>query len=292
MGVIFIVSGVSKLVNVQNFIGYIDNLRIFNKFFFAGYFIPPFEIALGIFFILALYSRRTALVSIITLLVFTGIYLFGYFTSGLAECDCFGNLALSKIPPGMVVVRNAIFLLLSILIFFFPVPKPFYQRSRWPYYSTGVVIVIALVISGITSIKPLVHDRGDFIGKNISDTPLGAFAHTSPDSTYIIFAYHTTCHFCLNSVENVKAYARTHTVNRIIGLTIGSRKDFDNFVKMTQPNFSTTIIDRADFAKFAPSVPRVFFIRHNVITDVLYFPVTGPYVYWRSHPDMKPAGMP
>lgn len=292
LGIIFIVSGFSKLLNVQNFLGYITSLRIFNKFFFAAFLIPPFEIALGIFFILFLFSRKTAVASLISLLVFTFVYLFGYFTSGLTDCGCFGGLALSKMSPVMIVVRNTILLFLSGYIFFKPVPKPRYQTKRWPYYSVGTILTITLVLSGISSQKPFVHEGNNFVGKKVSETPFGPYVHTSPDSTYIIFAYHTTCPYCLNSVENVKAYARTHTVDRIIGITIGSREDFDNFVKETDPNFSSTIIPKADFDKFAPLVPKVFFIKKNIVTDVLYFPVTGPYVYWRSHPDMKPAGMP
>lgn len=292
LGIIFVVSGFSKLLNVQNFIGYITSLRIFNKFFFMGFLIPPFEIAIGIFFLLFLYSRKTALAAIISLLVFTVIYLFGYFTSGLTECGCFGNLALSKMSPPMLVVRNTIFLILSAYVFFKPVPKPNYQSKHWPYYTVSTILVITLVLSGISSLKPFVHESNDFVGKEVSNTPMGQFAHTSPDSTYIIYAYHTTCQYCLNTVENVKAYVRTHTVDRVIGITIGSQQDFDNFVKEADPNFSSVIIDKGDFEKFAPSVPRVFFVKNNKITDVLYFPVTGPYVYWRSHPDMKPAGMP
>lgn len=292
MGAIFIVSGVSKLMNVQNFIGYITSLRIFDKFFFIGFLIPPFEIALGFFFILFLFSRKTALASIISLLIFTFVYLFGFFTSGLTDCGCFGSLALSKMPPALIVVRNAIFLILSGYIFFKPVPKPARQNKHWPYYSVGLIVTIALVLSGISSLKPFIHQSNNFVGQKVSETPFGQYVHTSPDSTYIIYAYHTTCPYCLNTVENIKAYVRTHTVDRVIGLTIGSQKDFNNFVEVAQPNFSSRIIPKGDFEKFAPSVPRVFFVKKNVITDVLYFPVTGPYVYWRSHPNMRPAGMP
>ncbi|HKI46358.1 MAG TPA: MauE/DoxX family redox-associated membrane protein [Balneolales bacterium] len=292
MGVIFIVSGFSKLLNVQNFIGYITSVRIFDKFFFVGFLIPPFEIALGIFFLLFLHSRKTALASVISLLVFTFVYLFAYFTSGLTDCGCFGGLALSKMPPALIVVRNAVFLFLSGYVFFKPVPKPKLQNKRWPYYSVGAMLTITLVLSGISSIKPFVHQSNNFVGKKVSETPFGSYVHTSPDSTYIIYAYHTTCPYCLNSIENVKAYARTHTVDRVIGITIGSKKEFDNFEEVAVPNFSSIIISKGDFEKFAPSVPRVFIVRKNIITDVLYFPVTGPYVYWRSHPDMRPAGMP
>jgi len=292
LGVVFVVSGFSKLVNVQKFIGYINSLRYFDLLFGAAFIIPAFEIALGFFFLFFLYSRRVALVSLVVLVIFTFVYLFGYFTSGLTDCGCFGDLALSKLPPALLVVRNAIFISLAGFIYFKPIPKPSYESKKWPYLMLGTIMVICLIMSGVSSIRPIVQEGNDYIGKNVSNTPIGRYVQTNPDSTYIIYAYHTTCPYCLNTVENVKAYKRTHTVDKIIGITMGSKQYYDGFVKEADPNFSSIIIDQADFEKFAPSVPRVFIVKNNKISDVLFFPVTGPYVYWRSHPDMKPSGMP
>lgn len=231
LGIVFLISGVGKITNVADF------SILISQYGFPGIkFLAPsiilLEILLGLALVLLINPKFNSLVSILLLTAFTSAFAYANFKHGITNCGCFGTLKLSQLPPVFTYLRNILLIAFSIIIWLkYPKEEPI----KFNLKSTIVIFVmfVATFLAGFTYRSSLKFKRNIqkdvLIGKDINETKLAKYANTSKDSTYLIFCFSYTCPHCLNSIENLKQYEKTKTVDRLILIVSDSKKDREIF---------------------------------------------------------------
>ena len=92
LGLVFIVSGFSKLIGPENFIKEIDKINVMASFLTkpAAYGFILFELVIGILLIFK-FSRNVLIVTTVTVVIFSCYLGFKVISHDTSDCGCFGN---------------------------------------------------------------------------------------------------------------------------------------------------------------------------------------------------------
>ena len=92
LGLVFIVSGVSKLVGTENFIKEVDSINVIASFLTkpAAYGFILIELVLGALLIFK-FSNKVLIVTTITVVILSCYLGFKVITHDTSDCGCFGN---------------------------------------------------------------------------------------------------------------------------------------------------------------------------------------------------------
>ncbi len=124
IGMVFSLSGLAKISDPINFFAALGELRIFPDFFirFFAVYLPWLEFFLGLFLLFGLFYRSAALLIALLNIIFSGAIISLIAREIVIDCGCFGLLAdyfeFIDIADHRAVIRNIIFFLLSLFIFF------------------------------------------------------------------------------------------------------------------------------------------------------------------------------
>ncbi len=269
LGLIYFVSGFSKAIDVSSFYDTIKDYG-FKKGSLLAPLIVVFEVGLAIAFILKIKIRKTALLSSITLVVFTLLFTYAYIFNSVEDCGCFGSLG-KDIAPKWLYVRNFIMLMLSIWIYISnPIEAEIKGYKLNLFFS---MLLIATYLVGFTYKNPIKTTKRksfdkieiDFIGKNINETPLKPYAPASKDSTYMMYFFSYTCPHCLNSMENIKQYTKSGFLEKVILIGTGSEISKNKFYNNFEIPFKNYHLEKKGMKKITDKFPTSFFIINDTI---------------------------
>lgn len=268
VGILFLVSGFGKLLDVENF----GNLIVSYGFFWSAMLAPAIvvlEVGLGLALVMDVFPRVCSWISIGLLAVFTGAFFYGNVVNGIEDCGCFGNLDIVKLPVWATYARNALLLLLLIAGMEKNAdPKPDLFRSG----VLAVGVAAALFVSGYTfeppqSFRERMPRQHHLIHMDVADTPIPQFIHTSPDSTYTLYVFSFSCVSCINGLPALREYQDTAICDKVIGLAVN--EDKDNAIHSYYDfNFPVVYVGNA-MSRFTDTVPTLLYIRNNRIEFVV-----------------------
>lgn len=111
LGIIFIASGVTKLVSIDEFQVFIYSLKIFNlnSSMLFTHFIIGLELSLGLLFIFRIYTKSVLYISLGLMVLFTLFSLYLKLSDSADDCHCFGTI---------IQLSNTTTILKNILIIF------------------------------------------------------------------------------------------------------------------------------------------------------------------------------
>ncbi|HTY60362.1 MAG TPA: MauE/DoxX family redox-associated membrane protein [Bacteroidota bacterium] len=275
LGVFYITSGVGKLLDVLAFFMSIYNYGVpGDALTYVAIAVPPVEILLGFGLLLFVRTRVLALVSMIFLVLFTAGYAYAHFANGLNHCGCFGVISALDTTPLVSFGRNILFLGLSFLLFRRPVPP---SPAPWRLGFLSLVGAASFALSGLSLVYPI-YSSEPWLNKKIQDTPLGPLVHTSPDSTYLVFAMSVTCPHCWNATENVKAYKTMQRVHEIVALGIGTDSAAAIYKSHFNPNFDVRLITAKQMGEITGGgIPKLFFVRHDSVVRTENREIPSPW---------------
>ena len=118
VGLVLMLSGIGKALNVIGFQQLIHSYGLLYLDLLAPV-IVMVELVLGGLLVLRCRIRTTSLWTGLMIIVFTGVYTFGYTRVGITDCGYFGVAATGEWPAWAVYVRNIILLALLNYLFFF-----------------------------------------------------------------------------------------------------------------------------------------------------------------------------
>jgi len=272
IGVLFIVSGVGKLLDTEGF-GNLLYQYGFSYLLILSPIIVVIEILLGLMLTLLINPKRYALFAFILLLIFTGAYAYGHFKNGVNDCGCFGTLQHTSIAPIFSFLRNFILMGMALLIWIkYPAEKGIIRQ--WKKSVIFGVTVLASFIAGLTFkapefLRPGVNPpKFNYQNQNVKNTALSQYIQTSPDSTYLLFCFSYTCPHCLNSIENMRKY-KGNLVDRIVTLAAGPDSSMFSFTQNFHPDFYIKNLSPNEMGKLTDLFPKAFYIKHDTIKAVI-----------------------
>ena len=118
LGLIFIVSGVSKLADLQTFSIAIQNFGIIPNSWVGAFVlsIPVLELVSGVLLLIGYRTRISSAVVIGLLIIFIDAIIPNLAIGNVEECDCFGSLVRSHVDIGLLV-RDIFMLCLAVIIY-------------------------------------------------------------------------------------------------------------------------------------------------------------------------------
>ena len=295
IGVLFIVSGLGKVIDTSGFSNLISQYGL-GYLMVLSPVIVVFEILLGLFLVLLINPKFYAMVSFGLLTIFTALFAFAHFKYGVNNCGCFGTVN-TNLPPIFSFIRNFILIGMSLIVWIkYPKEKKIKlgiskrgigelkldHITNWKKYLVLIIMSISIFTAGFTYKTPYFlrgkSEIHEFQGQNIKNTELSKYFITSPDSTYLVFCFSYTCPHCLNSIENLRQYKITNTSN-IMALGIGNKKDKDAFDEYFKPDFKITDISINEMNKLTDVYPTSFYILHDTIKRVMKGELSSPFIF-------------
>jgi uncharacterized membrane protein YphA (DoxX/SURF4 family) len=271
VGAFFIVSGVGKVINTTAFSQLITQYGLEAFRLLA----PPIvlvEILLGLFLIFSIDIKRSSFISLVLLIVFTIAFAYAYFKNGVINCGCFGTMKYSELPPSLSFIRNFILIFLSFIVWI-KYPKERTITEDWKKYFIIAIMSLAIFVSGYTFRVPVskktskIHER--YLNKHIKDTDLSSYVSTCKDSTYLIFCFSYTCPHCLNSIENLKQYDKSKTIDRILTIAAGKTEDKKVFFESFEFDLPLKEISSDSMKLLIDGVPTAFIVKHDTIIEII-----------------------
>ena len=149
LGLIFLLSGIGKVLNVAQFQDLINQLG-YARLHLIAPLVVWIELALAFAFCFQIRLKQCSLVSIILLIVFTGVYTFGYRMQGITDCGCFGSFHGLPTSPTFVYIRNTCMLVAANYLYF-TLSKA--EQQTTPKWIKRIAIYYSLIVVFLTGLS-------------------------------------------------------------------------------------------------------------------------------------------
>lgn len=281
IGVLFLVSGLSKVINVLGFQNLIAQYG-FPSLSFLGPFIVLAEITLGVAFVLNIKTRLAAILSSIMLILFSAAYVYGNLSHGITDCGCFGNIIKTE-SATLVYVRNLLLIGITVFIFCNTKDENYQDIPSWKKSILLTVLLPSIFIAGMTSrMFPPKRQMHPFINKTINQTLLKDYAVQSKEKELLMFISYG-CPHCMNSIENFKAYKENNAVDTTLCYVITNIENVDNdsVNKTFTSHFPDVAFTEINNIEFVSAFPTAFYIENDTIREVIIGELPSPFVLFR-----------
>lgn len=266
IGVLFLISGISKIINVQEFIQIISTYQL-GALSYIGVLIPPVEILLGLAFLLNLNLRSTTIYAMLLTTIFTMVFVYGNNFSNVKDCGCFGSIIALKLPVWLFYCKN----LLILLCCYFIYRSSNDQFKVWHYRLLAFCAIIVFTASGISLTNPFYKSdvSEELVGKNLSKT-IFSNLNLDKDKTYALFVFSPLCSHCWDATANMMSWKASGYVDEVIAITSLDQKDKVNTIY--EPKFHTSFsfhyLKTNQFEQSFPKFPRVLLVKNHIITNI------------------------
>jgi len=279
VGLVFMLSGILKSLDTAAF----ANLMSEYGPVWLGIGAPlliAIEILLALCLLFNIHPRKTAVATIVFIVGVSGVYAYGILFRGITSCGCFGPLTWLNSKPWLTFTRNAV--LVGLLI-----PSLFAHQQGCSLSHTkaiclAVVGVVLMFVSGFTfrgADCMIKESYRTFEPIPLADSDLADYIHTSPDSTYFVFAFSYTCPFCQNSVANVNQYLTMGVVDKVIGIALEDPEGRERFERLFDVDFEIQEISELKMVMLTGTLPTVWRIRHDSIINSYSGLVISPALF-------------
>lgn len=267
-GLTFLLSGLMKALDAASFAQILQSYAIPGLPYLAPAIIIV-EIIIGLFLCAGIGLRHTATIAAGCVIVFTCGFTYGLLAREINDCGCFGNIDALNTSPTLLYVRNSILLLLTIFIAgTSPERTDAIESLNLTRLAILTAACVASFLCGHTFRMPK-SSRGESTPNRVAvaDSPLNRFITTSPDSTYLVFAFSYKCPHCMNSIANLKGYEPRGAVDKVIGLAMGDSVAAEIFTREFTPDFTVISVGK-ELTTLTHDFPRAYYIsRDSVIVD-------------------------
>lgn len=284
LGVFFVASAASKVVNLEGFavqISFYGVMREQSLLLSAAYGTVGLEAVLGAAFIGGWRVKSVPYVVAGGLtIVFSALIAYAWRYKGLEDCGCFGDYL--KMTPGQSLLKNVV--LLGVLGAGWYGTRGLSEevdasgpRSSAPI--AAAILSLALVLGlGMYSLVDGSSDRS-IVAQSVEvvdkDRPFQRFRFTTNGveydlgtGEYLVAMLNTTCEHCIASVPALNAIAASPDLPELVALMIADtgqeEEQLNEFRELTSPVFTTQLIEVLDFIEFLESAPpRLMFVREG-----------------------------
>ncbi|MBQ2188146.1 MAG: DoxX family protein [Bacteroidales bacterium] len=279
IGILFLISGLSKIVNVfgfQNLIGQYG----FPSLHFLAPFIVLAEILLGCTLLLQIKTRLSAFLSLLLLLSFTVAYTYGNISHGITDCGCFGNFIKTE-SPFIVYLRNILLIGASLYLVLNTSSENYIDVPSWKKSILLTVLLPSIFIAGMTSrIIPNKRYEHPFENKPLKTTLLNNYV-IHPKAKELVFFMSYSCNHCINSIENYKAYTENNVVDTTLCYVLVNSENpnidsLRNAFRSHYPNLQYT--ETSQGIDFISAFPTAFYIENDTIKEVIIGELPSPFV--------------
>ena len=118
LGMLFVISGISKIVDLPVFVAVLRNFGLVPDALLGPFaiLIPILELCFGFLLSIGFFTRSSAAVIILLLTLFIAGIIFVLMTGKSTDCGCFGSIIIEKVDFALLF-RDVILLCFTLIIF-------------------------------------------------------------------------------------------------------------------------------------------------------------------------------
>lgn len=270
LAIIFLSSGILKLINNAHFIELLQNNYKFSLYFstIISLIINPLEVLIGLFFLSNKFNKKIGWFVISFILILTLFYVYSYFMYNNVDCGCFGEIL--KINPITSIIKN-----IFILVCCYYLLYDYNEKNITNKYNIYIfiIVLIAGIINGYTSKKSIIQESQSLKISKGNDTQNSILSKVINPSIYNkkvgIFIYSPTCKHCWNVTLNIKDLIYKKKIDTLIGITLQNYiNDTSAYNQYFMPNFKTICISQNDMFSITNFFPLLIIIKDNLIQEI------------------------
>jgi uncharacterized membrane protein YphA (DoxX/SURF4 family) len=283
-GVFLLISGIGKLGDVAAFGSLIQQYGLGYLMVLAPL-IVLIEILLGLLLILLINPKRYSLVALVLFTVFTAAFAYGHFSNGVNNCGCFGTVEQVKLPPVFSFIRNFILMGMAAIVWL-KYPAEDIVNQVWKRNTIASVMCISLFVAGTTyKVPPFLTAAAThrFQDKAIKQTALAKYTQTEARKRYLFFCFSYTCPYCWNSIQNLRHFKQTNTVDSLVVLAVGNARDKQIFFDSFKPDFAVTDLTSRQMDELTKSYPTAFYVQNDSVKVVVESELPSPFIFTRMN---------
>ena len=280
IGAVLIVSGVGKSLNVLAFQQLIHSYGLPYLDLLAPV-IVLVELTLGAMLVMRHRVKTLSLLTGLLLLLFTGVYTYGYTRQGITDCGCFGAAQPWELPVWAVYVRNIVLIALANYLYFAVSADESVVWSRWRRIGLSVFLGLGLFLTGMT-FRPaafLPQSPHPLTGQAVADTPLAEYV--PHEGTVWVLCYSYSCNHCLNTMENYLAMQRYERVDTALAIAVVSHDQPTDSLRLSfsrlYPQVAGLEIDQSRLPMLT-HFPTSLLIEQDTIRQVWVGEMPNPYL--------------
>lgn len=277
VGAVFILSGILKSIDTAAFADLMSSYG-WSWFGYGAPVIIGVEVLLGLLLLFNIAPRWIAGATAVFIVGVSSIFLYGVLGLGITNCGCFGPLSLLNSKPWLTFTRNAV--LIALLVPSLVKPQEGKPLKVVPVIVMALVMMVVMMMCG-WSIHgaECVQPAHSFEPVRVEESELADYIHTSPDSTYFVFAFSYTCPFCQNSVANVNQYLTMGVVDKVIGIALEDPEGRERFERLFDVDFEIQEISELKMVMLTGTLPTVWRIRQDSIINSYSGLVISPALF-------------
>ena len=265
VGVVLLVSGVTKMMAAPSFISTVQDFEILP----AAMVLPAATLLIGIEFGLALMlilgpgRRLAAAITVPMALVFM-VFNVMAIQKGLTDCGCFGD-AIKVAPQQELIVNGVMLALAAFALRFapaFPTPHPLVTPTLgWG----GTLLGVGLFLLG----GPVVAADGEGLPVTMDDLAVLEQADPPlelPEDAFLFF-FSADCDHCWAYAGGVQLMHERLEGLQVYGITPSDPMSLEVFEEAFQPTYPIHRLDPATFNALVPMYPGAVFVQAGGIAD-------------------------
>ena len=279
IGIVFLLSSIGKAWNVVYFQSIIHSYG-FPYLDLIAPLIIIVEFVLAFLFFVKWRVKTLSMCSIIILLFFTAVYMYGYYRQGISDCGCFGIITVQDTSPILVLVRNILLIILANIVYFTTEDTTGkWTNTRWGIFC--VLVALFLFRIGMTFHPTLFlpAPQHPLEGKNISETSLKQYIPQGKSTLVLCYGYQ--CNHCLNTMENFLAVQRYGVTDTIIAIAaVRKEAELDSIKEKFHsyyPQIGNLEIDMESIPEIT-LFPTSLLIENDTIRQVLEGELPNPHL--------------
>ena len=278
MGLVFIYSGYTKLYPIEPFEYTFVDLGI------GGWRLAPFvarfmiglEFFIGLLLIFGLYIKRFTIKLTIASLIIFSIYLITIIltTGNNGNCGCFGTAIV--MTPLQALIKNAVMLVVSIIIYKFYDGFNFFKIGKW---LLGASFIFAFGMPHILNYVDFNYSEA-YLTKKEDQFPLeldslynNAIKHTPPKTLskgkHIIAFMSLTCPHCRTAAKKLRLMKEKNPSISMYLVLNGDDNKIDPFFEDTKAtNIDYCVLNGKSFVYLAGlNMPAIFMVNNSVVEN-------------------------
>jgi hypothetical protein len=280
-GAVFVLSSVLKALEVDAFavqISYYGLVKQAELVRLLALGVIGMEAAIGLALLFGLWLRRVTIpLTVGILLGFTGVLFYAWLHLDLGDCGCFG-IYIPMSPP-ISILKNVLLIVLFGFAWFGLAKyegredkTPLGFRENHKAYLVAVLSVGLVILSGLLNSRtaPISEIKDNSVRVQPLDIKERPFAEFNFDyeglkidlgtGTYLVAMLSDTCEHCGESVAPLNEMLDIPGFPFIVGLCLGEKGTFEEFIAGYQPKFPVRLIEPLKFFEHIGDAPPRFIL--------------------------------
>jgi len=260
IGILFLLSGILKAIDSQQFVKLVHSYGIH----WAADFAPIFsgiEIVLGLYMILDVRVKSTAIIVGLLTLGFSGAFGYAFFVNHVDDCGCMGSFI--TFPPVVTFLRNILIVFGCFWLWKYGSRKAS-KNSSWKIWIINILGIFAFCLTSYTIGVKIVNYNKIKAGESVNAGLLRFFSEKIGTGISFVFIFNPDCPHCWNMTENVKSIKRIPEFSNVIGIT-SKNADTSSYMKEMKPNFEVYKYPTDELTENITEVPILLYIVNGKI---------------------------